>query len=45
MNQIIVFEVSKEDDGGFFAECLTEDIFSQGDNLEQLKTNVREAVK
>jgi predicted RNase H-like HicB family nuclease len=45
MNQTIVFEVSQEDDGGFFAECLTEDIFTQGDNWEQLKTNVTEAVK
>ncbi|HAC62488.1 MAG TPA: 2-phospho-L-lactate guanylyltransferase [Cyanothece sp. UBA12306] len=45
MNQIIVFEVSQEEDGGFVAECLTEEIFTQGDNWEQLKTNVREAVK
>lgn len=45
MNQTIVFEVSQEDDGGFVAECLTEDIFTQGDNWEELKTNVKEAVK
>lgn len=45
MNQTIVFEVSQEDDGGFVAECLTEDIFTQGDNWEQLKANVKEAVQ
>ena len=44
MNQTIVFEVSQEDDGGFVAECLTEDIFTQGDDWEKLKTNVKEAV-
>ncbi|WP_107666423.1 type II toxin-antitoxin system HicB family antitoxin [Cyanothece sp. BG0011] len=44
MNQIIVFEVSQEEDGGFVAECLTEEIFTQGDNWEELKTNVKEAV-
>lgn len=45
MNQTIVFEISQEDDGRFVAECLTEDIFTQGDNWEQLKINVQEAVK
>ncbi|EAZ93049.1 type II toxin-antitoxin system HicB family antitoxin [Crocosphaera chwakensis] len=45
MNQTIVFEVSQEEDGGFVAECLTEEIFTQGDNWEELKTNVKEAVK
>jgi predicted RNase H-like HicB family nuclease len=45
MNQTIVFEVCQEEDGGFVAECLTEDIFTQGNNWEQLKTNVKEAVK
>ncbi|WP_227873621.1 type II toxin-antitoxin system HicB family antitoxin [Aphanothece sacrum] len=41
----IVFEVSQEDDGGFVAECLTEDIFTQGDTWELLKANIHEAVK
>ncbi len=44
MNQTIVFEVSQEEDGGFIAECLTEDIFTEGDNWEQLKANAIEAV-
>ena len=41
----LVFEVTQESDGGFAAECLTEDIFTQADNWEQLRTNVLEAVK
>ncbi|MEH2372454.1 type II toxin-antitoxin system HicB family antitoxin [Nostoc sp.] len=45
MNQTVVFDVSQEEDGGFVAECLTEDIFTEGDNWEQLKANVIEAVK
>jgi predicted RNase H-like HicB family nuclease len=40
----IVFEVSQEADGGFCAECLTENIFTQGDTWEQLRANVKEAV-
>ncbi|MDC0832086.1 2-phospho-L-lactate guanylyltransferase [Geitlerinema sp. CS-897] len=45
MNSVIVFEVFQEDDGGFVAECLTENIFTQGDNWEELRANVNEAVK
>lgn len=40
----IVFEVSQESDGGFVAECLTEGIFSQADNWEELRQNVKQAV-
>lgn len=43
MNEI-VFEVSQESDGGFVAECLTEGIFTQADNWEELRRNVKEAV-
>jgi predicted RNase H-like HicB family nuclease len=45
MTQNIVFEISQEEDGGFVAECLSEDIFTQADNWEELKINVTEAVK
>ena len=41
----IVFEVIQEEDGGFSAECLSEDIFTQGDTWEELKINITEAVK
>ena len=40
----IVFSVTPESDGGFVAECLSHDIFTQGDDWNQLRTHVREAV-
>lgn len=40
----IVFEVVQEADGGYCAECLSENIFTQGDNWEELRHNVVEAV-
>jgi hypothetical protein len=40
----IVFNVTQEGDGGFVAECLSHDIFTEGDTWEQLRVNVREAV-
>jgi len=43
MNEI-VFEVSQEGDSGFVAECLTEAIFTEADNWEELRRNVKEAV-
>jgi hypothetical protein len=41
----LVFEVTQDADGGYVAECLGEDIFTQGDNWEQLRSNVLEAVR
>lgn len=41
----LVFEVTQEEDGGFFAECLSESIFTQGDNWSLLRHNVQEAVR
>lgn len=40
----LVFEVVQEDDGGYCAECLTENIFTQGDSWPELRQNVIEAV-
>ena len=40
----IVFEVVQEADGGYCAECLTENIFTQGDTWDELRGNVVEAV-
>ena len=40
----IVFTITQESDGGYLAECLLHDIFTQGDTWEQLRANVREAV-
>lgn len=40
----IVFTVTQESDGGYVAECLSHDIFTQGNSWEELRANVREAV-
>ena len=40
----LVFEVTQEGDGGFVAECLTENIVTEADNWETLRQNVKEAV-
>lgn len=40
----IVFSVTQESDGGYVAECLSHDIFTQGDDWEELRRNVQEAV-
>ena len=40
----IVFSITQENDGGFVAECLSHDIFTQGNTWEELRANVREAV-
>ena len=40
----IVFTVTQETDGGFVAECLSPDIFTQGNSWEELRGNVRDAV-
>lgn len=40
----IVFNITQEGDGGYVAECLSHDIFTQGNTWEELRANVREAV-
>jgi len=37
----LLCEVTQETDGGYCAECLTLDIFTQGDNGDKLRSNVR----
>lgn len=44
MNEL-VFEVTQEEDGGYCAECLTENIFTQGDTWSAVRQNVQEAVR
>lgn len=39
-----MFEVTQEADGGLVAECLTESIFTQADDWEELRHNVKESV-
>lgn len=43
--EALVFKVTQEEDGGFCAECLSENIFTEGDDRIQLRQNVREAVQ
>lgn len=40
----IVFSITQEADGGFVGECLSHDIFTQGDTWDALRANVKEAV-
>ena len=40
----LIFEVT-DDDGGFVAECLTENIVTQGDSWEELREMVKDAVR
>lgn len=40
----LVFSITQEADGGFVAECLSHDIFTQADSWAELRGNVREAV-
>jgi len=44
MSDELVFEVTEEEDGGYCAECLTEDIFTQADTWEELRANAKDVV-
>jgi hypothetical protein len=39
----LVFEAVHEADGGYCAECLTENIFTQAHNWDELRDNVVDA--
>ena len=41
----LVFEVTQEADGGFVAEALGESIITEANSWEELRANVREAVR
>ncbi|MGA3176284.1 MAG: type II toxin-antitoxin system HicB family antitoxin [Candidatus Acidiferrum sp.] len=41
----LVFDVTEEADGGYLAECLSENIVTQGDTWDELRANVKEATK
>ncbi len=44
MNEII-FVVEEADEGGYTARALGESIFTEGDDLQELRRNVRDAVE
>jgi predicted RNase H-like HicB family nuclease len=41
----LVFDVTEQADGGYTAECPSENIVTQGDTWEQLRANVKDAVE
>lgn len=41
----IIFLVEEADEGGFTARAVGSSIFTEGDSLEELRRNVREAVE
>jgi hypothetical protein len=41
----LVFEVTQEQDGGFIAEALGENIVTEANTWDQLRANVKEAVE
>jgi predicted RNase H-like HicB family nuclease len=40
----IIFLVEEADEGGFTAQAVNQSIFTEGDSLDELRRNVREAV-
>ncbi len=45
MNNEIIFYVEESFDGGFEAKALGYSIFSEGEDVNELKENIRDAVK
>jgi len=41
----IIFLVEEADEGGFTARAASHSIFTEGDSLDELRQNVREAVE
>ena len=40
----LIFLVNEAEEGGYIARCLGESIFTEGETLEELKDNIKEAV-
>jgi len=46
MDSEIIFEIREDEaDGGFVAQALGYDMFTEADTLDELRANVRDAVK
>ncbi|MBI4845863.1 MAG: 2-oxoisovalerate dehydrogenase [Candidatus Omnitrophica bacterium] len=41
----IIFVIESSDEGGFIAKALGHSIFTDGEDLEELKRNIKDAVK
>ena len=44
MKHEIIFVIEDSPEGGFEARALGESIFTEGNSMEELKTNIRESV-
>lgn len=40
----VIFLITESEEGGYLAKCLTESIFTEGNDMAELKENIREAV-
>ena len=40
----ITFEVIRESEGGYVASCMSEKLFAEGSNLEELHTSISSAI-
>lgn len=45
MKSELIFQIEESVEGGFEARALGESIFTEGDTLEELRANIREAVE
>jgi len=41
----IIFIVKESEEGGYLASALNESIFTDGESLQELKSNIKEAVQ
>ena len=44
MQSEIIFIVEESDEGGFIAKALGESVFTEGETLDELKMNIKDAV-
>lgn len=40
----IIFLVEEAEEGGYFARALTHSVFTQGESLEEIRENIKDAV-
>ena len=40
----LIFEIKEAEGGGYVAKCLTQSIFTEGETMDELRVNVKEAV-
>ena len=40
----LIFTIKEAEEGGYVAKCLTQSIFTEGETMDELRVNVKEAV-